>query len=304
MHRAWRIFFICLLSLCWCSIQIVYAANLKPIVLHPDYNHTKYAPKPTNNDIVRHFRAYTTCFDGDDDDDGDGTPDKWAIPHWVAYEIKQFPGTLSKGPKRPSPWITDIDLYNKGIAPKDASYHFSKTWKEAHPDSPQLGYHRGHLCMKHHAWRLGADADWNTHTVLNACPQRSKLNGGIWCGLENRTAKWADKYGSAWIITGPIVYNNKPSKWLGQHGEVPVAIPDAFFKIVIRELNDQLHVLAFLYPQEGIGYNKGCKYDYDHTAYLTSVDIIEALTGLDFFPEVSENIETKIEEVMQISLWE
>ena len=303
MHRAWRIFFICLFALGSFFIQTVWAAEFKPIVLHSDYNHTKYAPKPTNNDIVRHFRAYTTCFDGDDDDNGDGTPDKWAIPHWVAYEIKQFPGTLSKGPKRPSPWITDIDLYNKGIAPKDESYHFSKAWREANPDSPQLGYHRGHLCMKHHAWRLGADADWNTHTVLNACPQRSKLNSGIWCGLENKTAKWADKYGSVWIITGPIVYNNKPSKWLGQHGEVPVAIPDAFFKIVIREFNDHLHVLAFLYPQEGIGYNKGCKYDYDHTAYLTSVDIIEALTGLDFFPGVSENIETEIESIMQISLW-
>ena len=101
MRKVWSVLLTCLLSLCWCSIQTVYAADLKPIVLHPDYNHTKYAPKPTNNDIVRHFRAYTTCFDGDDDDDGDGIPDKWAIPHWVAYEIKQCPGTLSKGPKRP-----------------------------------------------------------------------------------------------------------------------------------------------------------------------------------------------------------
>ena len=114
MRKVWSVIITCLLSLWWCSIQPAYAADLKPIVLHPDYNHKKYAPKPTNNDIVRHFRAYTTCFDGDDDDDGDGTPDKWAIPHWVAYQIKRYPGTLSKGPKRPSPWITDIDLYNKG----------------------------------------------------------------------------------------------------------------------------------------------------------------------------------------------
>ena len=35
------------------------------------------------------FAAYATCFDGEEDDDGDGVPDKWAIPHWVAYKIKR-----------------------------------------------------------------------------------------------------------------------------------------------------------------------------------------------------------------------
>jgi hypothetical protein len=73
--------------------QTSIAASLKPIQLHPDYNNTKYAPECTNNDILRQFRAYTTCFDGADDDDGDGTADKWAIPQWVAYEIKRCPET-------------------------------------------------------------------------------------------------------------------------------------------------------------------------------------------------------------------
>ena len=48
--------------------QALWAANFKPIELHPDYNHTKYAPVPSSNDIVRQIRAYTACFDGDDDD--------------------------------------------------------------------------------------------------------------------------------------------------------------------------------------------------------------------------------------------
>lgn len=301
MRKIWLVIFICSVSFVLSFAQMARAARFKSIIPHPDYNHTKYAPKPSNNDIVRHFRAYTTCFDGDDDDDGDGIPDKWAIPHWVAYEIKRYPGKLPKSPRRPCKWITDIDLYNKGIAPKDDSYHFSRAWRKANPGSPQLGYDRGHMCMKNHAWRLGQKADWNTHTVLNACPQRSKLNSGIWCGLENKTAKWADKYGSVWIITGPIVYNNKPSKWLGQHGEVLVAIPDAFFKIVVKEAGGCLEVLAFLYPQEGIDYKR--RGGYDHTRYLTSIDIIEELTGLDFFSAVSEDIETEIEEIIQIRLW-
>ncbi len=300
MRKVWLVIFICSVSFVLGFGPMALAADFKPIDLHPDYNHTKYAPEPSNNDIVRHFRAYTTCFDGDDDDDGDGIPDKWAIPHWVAYEIKRYPGKLPKSPRQ-SKRITDIDLYNKGIAPKHDSYHFSKAWRKANPGSPQLGYDRGHMCMKDHAWRLGQDADCNTHTVMNACPQKSELNQGIWLDLEKRTSKWADVFGSVWVITGPVVFNHKPSKWLGQPGEVPVGIPDAFFKIVVKKNGSCLEVLAFLYPQQGVGYKR--RGGYDHTPYLTSIDIIEALTGLDFFPAVSEDTETEIEEIVQIRLW-
>ncbi|MCF8096709.1 MAG: DNA/RNA non-specific endonuclease [Desulfarculaceae bacterium] len=289
----------CLLLACGTAT----AATLKPIVLDSSYNHTKYAPKCGEGDILRQFGAYTTCFDGPDDDDGDGVPDKWAIPHWVAYEIKRYDGVLGKGPRRPGEWITDQDLFAQGIVPSDASYKFSKEFREANPDSPQLGYDRGHMCMKQHAWRLGANADWNTHTVLNAVPQKSDLNQGIWLDLEKMTAEWADRYVAVWVITGPIVYNRKPTQWLGELGEVPVAIPEAFFKVVIREEPDgNLKILAFIYPQGGIGYKQSG--GYDHRPYLTSVDVIEALTGLDIMPVIQDDEQNRIESVVQIRLWE
>ena len=61
-------------------------------------------------------------------------------------------------------------------------------------------------------------------------------------------------------------------------------------------------VLAFIYPQEGIAYKRSG--EYDHTPYLTSVDIIEALTGLDLFPGVAEGMQSEIEGVVQIRLWD
>ncbi len=83
------------------------AANLRPIELLPSFDHDKYAPTPNGDDIVGEFRAYTTCFDGADDDNGDGTPDLWGIPHWVAYEMHKAPDGLGTAPDRPSKWITD-----------------------------------------------------------------------------------------------------------------------------------------------------------------------------------------------------
>lgn len=299
----WKRFMFFAVFLCVFSLYITGntgATEYRPIVLHDEYEHRKYAPIPDKNDIVGEFRAFTTCFDGTDDDNGDGISDILAIPNWVAYELKAYPGELESLPSSPSPWIRDEGLYLQGIAPSDDSYHFSQDWRDANPDSPQLGYDRGHMCMKRHAWRLGENATWNTHTVLNGCPQKSKLNQGIWCDLEDKTAEWADEYGSVWIMTGPIIYNHKPSKWLGQEGEVPVAIPDAFFKIIVREVGNEKKVLSFVYPQEGIEYSSG---PFDHKPYLTSVDIIETLTGLDFFPQLPEVVENSLESTIHVEIW-
>ncbi|MFC1883628.1 DNA/RNA non-specific endonuclease [Thermodesulfobacteriota bacterium] len=198
--------------------------------------------------------------------------------------------------------ITDEELFEKGIAPEDESYDIPEKWNLENPKRPQLGHVRGLLCTKRHALRLGENAYWNAHTVLNACPQKLKLNTGIWEDLNQKTLEWADEFGSIWVITGPIIYNNKPSLWLGQNGEIRIAIPDGFFKVIIREVGGRPDVLAFVYPQEGMAYKRSG--GYDHTPYLTSVDIIEALTGLDFFPKIADNLEEVIERTVSIRLWD
>lgn len=100
------------------------------------------------------------------------------------------------------------------------------------------------------------------------------------------------------------MFNNGPSKWLGQTGEVPVAIPDAFFIIVVKEDGSRLDVLAFLYPQEGVGYKPPPGGKYDHIPHRTSVDVIEVLTGLDFLTKVPDDVEAGIEAVVHVGLWE
>ena len=280
--------------------------DFKPIVPAPGYEHDRW--KTTPRDIVTEFRAYITSFDSADDNDGDGTPDKWAIPEWVSYEMRKLDGPLGPAPGRPSKWITIPELFQQGIAPSDDSYHFPQAWRTANPDHPLNDFDRGHMCMKQHAFRLGADADWNTHTVLNACPQKKDLNSGIWQRLENQTAAWADEYGKVWIICGPVVFNHKPKLWLfGPEGEgddeVPVAIPDAFFKIVVkdREGSNVPDVLAFLFPQKGVDYSHSR--DGEFLPHLTSVDTIEALTGLDFFTVLPSAGQEAIEEMIAVELW-
>ena len=283
----------------------------RPPVQEPPtgYDHDRFAPKP---DILRVFSGFAVSFDSKDDDDGVPGGDLLRVPHWVSQELRSWEppkalheddgawclNTLRDRPK----WFTDEDLFETGVAPNDDSYRNS-------------GFDRGHMAMKLLVERLGQDAAYNTHTVLNAIPQRPKFNQGIWQNLEFLTGAWAQKYGKIWIIQGPVFYEKTTLAWIGDEGERRVAVPDAAFKIVVREKTeeergaakvrdrDAPEVLAFLYPQLGPGYF-GSRNDYRHSRFLTSVDEIEELTGLDFNLSADSAVEKRLERRQAAALWE
>jgi endonuclease G len=79
-----------------------------------------------------------------------------------------------------------------------------------------------------------------------------------------------------------------------------VAIPDAFFKIVIKDSATATRpdVLAFIYPNKSIP-----KKATNHEKYLTSVDAIEAKTGLDFLRKLTAAQQAPIERTKATALW-
>lgn len=261
------------------------------------YQHDRFITKPT--DIVRQFEAYIVSFDSQDDNDGDGKGDRWRIPEFVAYQINRYPGPCIPTGPRPQ-WFSEPELVADGTAPTDASYAYPASWRKTHPD----WYERGHLCMKLIAERIGNQAGYNTHSLLNAVPQREFFNKGIWKDLELLSAAYAQKYGKVWVVTGPIFFGKKPKEWIGEKtkGEVPVAVPDALFKIIIKEgkVAGRPDVLAFIYNQQGAGYQKG---PFKHSSYAVSVDEIEQATGLDFLTALPDDIEAEVEKVKSSVLW-
>jgi endonuclease G len=273
--------------------------QIRPVDTPAGYRHDRFATQP--RDIVREYGGFITSFDSDDDDNGDGAGDRDGIPEWVAHEVRRYTeGDCIPTGARPSKWFTDLALFHDGIAPDDASYRVSRDWRNRHPN----WYVRGHLAMKLIVERLGEDAAWNTHTVLNAVPQRSKFNSNIWLDLELLTGAWAQRYGAVWIVTGPVVIDRKPSGNIGDEGEFHVVIPDALFKIVARDVDgrDWPDVIAFIYPQLGPGFDSK-RGAFPHHYYLTSVDNIEALTGLDFFTALDEAVQKEFEPLKATALW-
>ena len=264
-----------------------------------EYEHARFSPEA---DILRTFEGFTVSFDSKDDDDGDGKPDIRRTPEWVSHEIRRWEPLMGENSpesswclntgERPSRWTSDRGLVKSGVAPKDESYRGS-------------GYDRGHMAMKLLVERLGQRAARRTHTMLNAVPQRGEFNRGIWQKLELLTGAWAQEYERVWVIQGPIFGDKRPAGWIGDNGEYQVAVPDALFKIVVREDGAAgVHkILAFLYPQVGPGYNERHT-EYRHERFLTTVREIEELTGLDFRTSENQEIEDALETERAKMLWE
>lgn len=253
----------------------------RPIILDENFEHTKWGIEPS--DLIFHFAAYTTSFDSDDDNNGDGKADVWGIPEWVAFEIKTKPEEMPKY-KRPSPWLTHDSLFNIGKAPNDDTYKVSGA-NDMKVVKGNNRFVRGHMCPKNAADRIGENAGYNTHTVLNAVPQLQWQNNGIWKYLEKDCTDWADKYERIWVVAGPAFFKQNPSMNLGQAGEVPAAIPDAIYKIVIREDPDSesgVTTMAFLFPNI-IASNKKIA-----AHFLTTVEDIENVTKLKFLTNLEE----------------
>lgn len=196
-------------------------------------------------------------------------------PNWVAWRLL---ATRTDGPynRKGYRFHEDLEVPTPRACPED------------YKGSP-FGMQRGHMCP-------AADNKWSDkamdecHLMTNICPQYGKLNGGDWKDLEDACRDWANTYDCIYIVCGPI-FNTKHPKAIGHDY---VAVPDAFFKVILR-LGKHPQALGFIYPN---GY---CNGDMDN--YVLSVDDVEKAVGLDFFSSLDDKIESKVEKASNLHLW-
>ncbi|MFY0631266.1 MAG: DNA/RNA non-specific endonuclease [Flavobacteriaceae bacterium] len=260
------------------------SSQTKKIVEQEGYNHNEWQTLPI--DLKYEFAAYISSFDSDDPINNNKDSIALGIPEWVSFEIHKIEGEKLKC-KRPTPWLTDKVLHEKGIVPSDDTYKVAGT-KKLSVVSGDYRYVRGHVCPFDAAARISCDAAWNTCITLNAVPQLQWQNNGIWKKLEKNTTDWADKHEKVWVIAGPVFFDNNPSVWLGQQGEVKAAVPDALFKIIIRKADTEtgIETISFIIP------NVIPKSKELHE-YVTNIKQIEELTELTFLNKLSKELQEK-----------
>lgn len=153
------------------------------------------------------------------------------------------------------------------------------------------GYDRGHLAPSAD-FRWSSTALSESYYYSNMSPQVAGLNRGAWSHLENQVREWAIDKGELCVVTGPVLHPNLPKV---PQGSYRVSIPEYYYKIVYDYSSIPQKAIGFLFP------NKEVKYELHK--YVVSIDSIEKLTGIDFFPLLPDTLQTRIESMNDLSLW-
>ena len=127
--------------------------------------------------------------------------------------------------------------------------------------------------------------------MSNMSPQLHTFNNGIWKEYEAWVREQAVEFDTVYVVTGPVFINN-----LGSIGTNAVTIPGYFYKALLRFDEEGIaKTIAFLVPHVGaVGELKD---------YVVSVNALETLTDLNFYPELNDSKENKVESTHSSSQW-
>ena len=191
---------------------------------------------------------------------------KTQIPNWVAWKLtaSHTRGSAERGQEifnedteAPYPRVTDADYYGSG-------------------------FDRGHMCP-------AGDNKWDrramneTFLFTNVCPQVHRLNAGPWNDLEMACRRWARELGEIYIVCGPLLSGGQ-HRTIGRH---KVVVPERFFKVILCNKGTP-KAIGFIYDNDGHNSEK-------MFSHATTVDEVERLTGIDFFPRLEDKIENLVE---------
>jgi len=139
----------------------------------------------------------------------------------------------------------------------------------------------------------------NSFIMSNMTPQYCQFNRGVWQILESLVRLWvADKdRGTVYVITGSIFDRNNDGKrdpdssakrMKSNNGKSRVAVPSHFYKIVIHQKSDgTIETISFLLPNDQTDLDGNPAFQYLEK-HISSIEEIEAVTGLQFFPKVAQ----------------
>jgi len=176
------------------------------------------------------------------------------------------------------------DIMLKGIVPRKNSFKSDKliiTKSAALSDYKYSGYDKGHL-VPAGDMKLSKVSMIESFLMSNISPQLPSFNQGAWHKLEKRVRLKA-KQSELYITTGGVLN----SVDLHRIGDNKVSVPDQFYKIIYDAKNQKM--FAYLIPNKKLESLK---------KYVVTVDSIEVLTGIDFYPQLIDELEEKMESTL------
>ncbi|MDD5531022.1 MAG: DNA/RNA non-specific endonuclease [bacterium] len=156
-------------------------------------------------------------------------------------------------------------------------------------DYKKSGYDRGHLCPAGDmAWDATAMAE--TFYMSNMSPQTAGFNRGVWKRLEDKVRAWARDNDEIYVVAGPVLKEGLPTI-----GNDKVAVPAYYYKVILDYEEPDIKGIGFVLPNQSS--------NEPLSSYAVTIDSIEILTGIDFFPALPDSVENKIEATTNFNEW-
>ena len=226
---------------------------------------------------LRLFANYALCY-----------RESYEQAEWSAYCLSDF--QLEKKAERSNDFRADPEI---------------STGSAQLSDYRKSGFDRGHLTPAADM-SFSDEAMSQTFYMSNMTPQAPQFNRGIWKDLEAQVRCWVEKYGRAYVVSGPVL--EKSADQYKTIGENEVAVPDYFYKVVLVPLygdaadrsspddTASLMAVGFVIP------NQKCEEDFWH--YAVPIDEVERLTKLDFYSLLEDDIENTVEADSSFDKWQ
>lgn len=221
-------------------------------------------PAYSKTDVVVQHTGYTLCYSEEDEQ-----------PYWVAY-------------------VLTADEVFADNAQRADNFHEDPsipTGSATLADYKGSGYDRGHMVP-------AADLKWSEQAMddsffmSNMSPQAGALNRGVWADLESVVRTFAAQNQAICVVTGPVLTDG-PYKKIGDN---EVSVPNYYFKAILDYTAPEYKAIGFLLA------NEGSKEELE--SFAVTIDELEELTGLDFFPRLPDEEEKALESSFDVSLWD
>lgn len=168
-------------------------------------------------------------------------------------------------------------------------------------DASFNGYQHGHLVAS--ADRLySRTANDNTFYMTNMSPQIGNFNAPYWSEFEalvqrlGRDASFAD---TLYVVKGGTVAEGQFTRRVASNR---IVVPKYYFMALLKVKGGAYTSMAFLMEHKDYGKNaKPSKEEMISRA--CTVNYLEEFTGIDFFHNLSDHVEEKVEDVCVPSQW-
>lgn len=216
---------------------------------------------------------------------------------WVAFRFDGDTRPIASNVGRTEAWQDDPDL----------------------PASMQIGtgyyggsYNRGHLVASYDR-QFSVEANQQTFYMSNMSPQIGAFNSPYWARLENLVQKmgrnqnpYTNFEDTLYVVKGGYIDKNVKGYLSRANGKM-VAVPGHYFMALLRIKGKQYDAAGFwlehktyapyIYPDE---VPVSTFTDLDQ---IISIDELEEKTGIDFFHNLPDDVESSVEEKLNTGIW-